>query len=175
MRLPIVISGLFSDISLYLHALTAEEYARPLDMLSRASIGKHTRHSLECFQCLFQQAPRGEVNYDERARDHALESDPAYALSVLKGLSAQVGGVELHHPLELKGDLQTDANGQGERIQTTYGRELVYNIEHCIHHLAIIRIALHLIRSELELPASFGVAPSTLTYWEQNHQASQAS
>ena len=43
-------------------------------------------------------------------------------------------------------------------------RELHYNVEQCIHHLALIKVALKIIRPDIELSESFGVAPSTIQH-----------
>ena len=52
------------------------------------------------------------------------------------------------------------------RINTNYFREIIYNLEHCIHHQALIRVAIEEC-TDLQLPESFGVAPSTLLYRER--------
>ena len=38
-----------------LHQLSNEEYSKPCPQLSNASIGEHTRHIIELFQCLENQ------------------------------------------------------------------------------------------------------------------------
>ncbi|MDX1476670.1 MAG: hypothetical protein R3301_03155 [Saprospiraceae bacterium] len=49
-------------------------------------------------------------------------------------------------------------------MDSSLERELIYNIEHTIHHLAIIKIGLAIIAPDIPLPAHFGVAPSTVKY-----------
>ncbi|MDH3651116.1 MAG: hypothetical protein OEQ53_15620, partial [Saprospiraceae bacterium] len=49
-------------------------------------------------------------------------------------------------------------------VPSNVARELLYNLEHLIHHLAIIRIAMREVEPDVELGAHFGVAPSTLLY-----------
>ena len=39
----------------------------------------------------------------------------------------------------------------------------MYNLEHAIHHHALIKVGLK-IMTKIELPESFGVAPSTIQY-----------
>ena len=41
----------------------------------------HTRHIIEFYQCLIEQASEGQINYDSRKRDVRIESDPAFAKS----------------------------------------------------------------------------------------------
>jgi hypothetical protein len=43
-------------------------------------------------------------------------------------------------------------------------RELVYNIEHVVHHMALVKIGLKELLPDLDLPDDFGVAVSTIRY-----------
>ncbi|MGY8901828.1 MAG: hypothetical protein ACKVI1_04480, partial [Flavobacteriales bacterium] len=51
-------------------------------------------------------------------------------------------------------------------IDTTVERELVYCMDHAIHHLAIIKISLIESGVDLKMEADLGVASSTLRYRE---------
>jgi len=114
-----------------------------------------------------EQAPAGVIDYDARVRNHAIEQDPQYARAVMHSLQQRMARLDVELPLRLKADFGQTSTGPQSLVFTTYGRELVYNIEHTIHHLAMVRIGIKHLRPDLSLPKSFGVAPSTLTYWEQ--------
>ena len=58
-------------------------------------------------------------------------------------------------------------NSVVHRVESTLDRELIYNIEHAIHHMAMIKIGLKVLAPELHLPENFGVAPSTIRYRHQ--------
>jgi hypothetical protein len=51
-------------------------------------------------------------------------------------------------------------------IATNYSRELVYNIEHAVHHMALIKIGVREAASYIDLPSDFGIAASTIRYKE---------
>ena len=49
-------------------------------------------------------------------------------------------------------------------VRTTYFREIVYNTEHAIHHLALIRVALREMKLDI-VGDEFGMAYSTIKYF----------
>jgi hypothetical protein len=51
-------------------------------------------------------------------------------------------------------------------IETNFLRELVYNIEHAVHHMAIIKIGVREVAPQIVLPHDFGIAASTIRYQE---------
>jgi len=55
-------------------------------------------------------------------------------------------------------------NNESFKIKTSLDRELVYNIEHAIHHMAIIRIAIENEFDSVSIDKHFGVAYSTIRF-----------
>ncbi|CAN0490192.1 unnamed protein product [Phaeothamnion confervicola] len=51
-------------------------------------------------------------------------------------------------------------------IETNYLRELVYNIEHAVHHMAIMKIGIREAAPYVKLTPDFGIAASTIRYQE---------
>lgn len=140
--------------------LTAEEYCRPCEGLSNATIGEHTRHIIEMFQCLQNQYESGIVNYDIRKRDFKIQTDTTFANSCINSILNN-----LEKP-DKSLQLQQIIEGQKLLIETNYHRELLYNLEHCIHHQALIKVAV--IQSDsIRVDKNFGVAPSTIEYRKQ--------
>lgn len=131
-------------------------YTSPVHSLSLATIGQHTRHIIELYQCLLEQYNTGIINYDKRKRDKQIETDVHSAVAALKNISAS-----LDKPDKLL-SLQTGPGMDSLKIHTTYFREVLYNLEHCIHHQALIKVGL--IELNKTVGEHFGVAPSTLQY-----------
>jgi hypothetical protein len=60
----------------------------------------------------------------------------------------------------------TKSDEDSVKIKSSLERELAYNIEHAIHHMAIIKIALKTLFPKVKLADNFGVAYSTVRYQE---------
>lgn len=140
----------------------ASFFNNKLPALGAASVGMHVRHILEFYLCLQEGIPEGGVNYDTRKRDVTIETDPEVARNkvaeIREFISACTGNVDLN----LRSDETITASRGQLEIGSNLFRELLYTLEHTIHHMAIIRIALRLTGKEALADPSFGVAPSTL-------------
>lgn len=141
------------------------DYESPVEALSGSSIGGHVRHIAEFYECLIKGYETGLVNYDARRRNMRLETDADYAVDILIAISATLNTVQNDRMLMLSMDLSS--NGNPVVIDTTFYRELAYNIEHAIHHMAIIRIAVQAVYPGVIIPEHFGVAYSTLKFKQQ--------
>jgi len=157
------IQDVFVQLSESLHQLRDEEYSQPSKILFNASIGQHTRHIIELFLCLEKGYESGMVNYEKRKRDHRIESDRSFAIRLLK---------EIYHRLDRPNiDMVLEADDYEEEmttvaIPTNYYREIAYNLEHTIHHMALIRVGINEV-SCITLPDQFGVAYSTIKFRQQ--------
>ncbi len=136
-------------------------YAQPLPVLSGSSLGGHVRHITEFYQCLFNGITSGVVDYDARKRNPLLETDNRFATQTLEGIISYIQEVQEDQALQLKATYYAE---KALLVPTTLYRELIYNLEHCIHHLATIRIGVSTLTNPYSIPQNFGVAPSTIQY-----------
>lgn len=143
-----------------LEQLSDTDYTFPCPELSGATIGEHTRHIIEMYQCLQKQYYTGVVNYDLRARNKQIQTDSLFAITQIEEVKANL---DLENkPLVL----QQVIDGQAITIESNYIRELLYNLEHCIHHQALIKVGL-LHCQAIAIDDNFGVARSTIEYRKQ--------
>ncbi len=159
MLLPSIHNSLNELIDL-LDQLSDSEYSKPCSELSNASIGEHTRHIIEMFLCLENQYLSGIVNYDKRERNIQIQTNTEFAIKTMDIIKINLD------KSDKKIELQQIIDGEEIRIESNYYRELLYNLEHCIHHQALIKVAI-LQYDSLNINSNFGVARSTIEYRNQ--------
>lgn len=153
-----------------LRGLPLGYYHEPLEPLHEHSVGQHTRHLVEFYECLLEGYQQGRVNYDARQRNIRLETDKAYAIQTVENIVAQLSTIAPSAtPLHLE---QAFGSEHPVAFATSLDRELAYMVEHSIHHMAIIKIGLNQSHPEVPIPAHFGVAHSTIQY--RHHQQTSA-
>ena len=160
MHLQQAIGNVFVQLSNSLEELTPEQYRQPSQVLYNASIGQHVRHIVELFLCLNQGYETGIVNYEKRKRDYRLETDKVFAAEILDTIYATLMKQDKKLFLEAGYDEHTE---DVLTIESNYYREVVYNLEHTVHHMALIRVGISEV-SALQLPDGYGVASSTIKY-----------
>ncbi|MDX5321092.1 MAG: hypothetical protein LPK45_08295 [Bacteroidota bacterium] len=155
-----------AQLSFFIYQLNPKAYAEPLSCLGGNSIGKHCRHILEIFDNLAKGLSKGQVDYETRERNVIYETDPIAFIEKLTDLIQELCTRDfsssitvIHQPFP---NLLEE-----ETFSTTLGRELLYNLEHMIHHMAIIRLGAESANLGSIIPSEFGVAFSTLRFQEQ--------
>ena len=143
-----------------LSQLSNEDYSKPCHALSNSSIGEHTRHVIEMFQCLENQYDFGIVNYDKRNRNQRIQTETEFAMQSVRLILNQMDKPNKNIKL------QQFIDGEELLIESNYYRELLYNLEHCIHHQALIKVAIIQLDT-ISINANFGVARSTIEYRKQ--------
>ena len=153
-------SQICTQLSSLLKQLTDEQYEHTLEVFSGASIGQHTRHIIEFYQCLLAQKDKNYVCYDERKRDIRLETSVEFSVDVLTSIANEINMLKEDKTLTLKGELAGEMN----EFPSSLSRELLYALEHAVHHMAIIKIGILLNVPSVKIPTDFGVAESTIRY-----------
>lgn len=157
------IQHVFVQLSETLNQLSKEEYVQPSQILLNATIGQHVRHIIELFQCLENGYHTGVVNYEKRKRDYAIETNKVLAVELLKETYRHIEKPNKEIILEADDYCDTEKTVS---IPSNYYREIAYNLEHTIHHMALIRVGVNEV-SSVTLPVEFGVAYSTIKYRQQ--------
>jgi hypothetical protein len=160
MQLHTSIQHVFVQLSGSLEQLTNEQYAYKSRILSNATIGQHVRHIIEMFICLEDGYDSGIVNYEKRKRDYTIETRKEVATALLKHIYDNLE--KENKSLVMEAAYNEDSN-ELITIETNYHREIAYNLEHTIHHMALIKVGIREV-SDIAIPEGFGVASSTIKY-----------
>jgi len=140
-----------------------EDYSKPLEIFNGATIGQHVRHTLEFFICLFDARNDGIINYDKRNRDEVIETDKKFACAIISSIMEFLNKSEDDFLVEFEADYSFSGNSN-LKMPSSFYRELSYNIEHAIHHMALLKIGVQSSLQYIKLPDHFGVASSTVRY-----------
>jgi len=154
------VQNVFGQLSASLQQLRPDQYTQPCVHLFNATIGQHVRHIIELFQCLENGYEAGTVNYEKRKRDVVIESDMDTAINLLHHIQSGIDRPNKSLTLETCYD---EGSADMISIESNYHREVAYNLEHTIHHMALIRVGLNEMGS-IDVPANYGVASSTTKY-----------
>ena len=147
------------EIRVLIKRLPKKLYSKKLDILNGASVGQHLRHIIEFYLCIIKGLKDGKVSYDRRERDVLIEDHGFYAISALdkiirflkltNGDRALVLTANYNHSLE-----------ETSYLHTSLFRELAYALDHAVHHMAIVKIAL--LEEDFAVDDNLGVASSTI-------------
>ena len=155
-----VSQNILSQLSEVLSNLTTENYTMPLEIFSGASIGQHTRHILEFYMCLISNSEADVINYDLRKRDTNLEQNLEFCISTIDQIKCDLDNLTSERELSL----EAMQGGTNVSVKTTFNREVLYAVEHTVHHMAIIKMGVLLNYPKIKIPENFGVAESTIRY-----------
>ncbi|MCB0374777.1 MAG: hypothetical protein KDD04_02550 [Sinomicrobium sp.] len=156
------ITANFQQLKDILYQLSDEQLSRKLPVLNYSTIGMHIRHIIEFYCCLMESRTTGRVDYDSRKRDIELETRSRKCIAVLDDILDFIATNSQDFPINLKADYSLKKEDP-IILSTTFYRELLYNIEHTVHHMAIIKIGIgELNDAAIRIDENFGVAVSTI-------------
>ena len=149
-----------------LESIDDEQYtAQPVSTYG-GSIGGHVRHCLDHVQALLRGIPEGVIDYDDRQRGTAIESDAEAAIEAIGDLCTELDRLrpaDADHVVDTKSLLA--AGDPPVRCASSVGRELAFVLSHTIHHGAMIG---GMIKAQGgTVPEHFGYAPSTIAHLQQ--------
>ena len=163
MKINEIAIDVLTQLNGVIEQLDDDQYTAASMLLGNSTIGKHVRHTIEFFTCAMDSREYGLIDYDLRKRDMQIEASRIDALRLIDTVIDQLNEVDQNQVLELQCQYGENEAMQ-VRLPTNFLRELVYNIEHAVHHMALIRVGIKEQRIDIDLPDSFGVASSTLRH-----------
>lgn len=145
---------------------TLNVYTETSDDL-HASIGQHVRHILDHYHAVKTGVACGCINYNLRNRNSPVEHCPQTALSMIGELQSWLGSCDFaDEAIPVISEICLNRT-ESEQLPSNIQRELLYLINHSIHHMAYS--ALLAKQMNIPIPKNIGMAPGTLTYM-RTHQ-----
>lgn len=132
-----------------------------LPLIFGASVGQHVRHIIEFYICLLKKEDEKHVCYDKRERNILLETDKDFINMSIDKIVDQLNEIKTDREMVLEIAF-SEESAHYESYPTSLYRELAYCLEHTIHHLATIKIAVTNLIPSYTLPENFGVAYATI-------------
>lgn len=171
MELQIALRNVFGQLTEVIEQLDDEEFICPVSSLNGATMGQHIRHTLEFFVCLKDGYNSGFVNYDKREHAREIEESKSKTLDLINSLQLFLDDMPSDKNFILEASYDPESNS-AQQVTTSFYRELVYNVEHAIHHMALVKVGLRELCPHIEIPSGFGIAVSTIKY-RQSQQSGE--
>ena len=127
-------------------------------------VGPHLRHVIEHFESWLGAVGSPHIDYDRRARDAALERNPARARERLHSIQQRLAHwptLQLATPLGVRASIGM-AGESSCTADSSFGRELLFVASHAVHHFALLK--LHCRQHGISIGADFGKAPATVAH-----------
>jgi len=123
------------------------------------AIGAHVRHVLDHVKVLVERPVLRCLTYDHRERDTAIEQDRRRGIEALRDAGEAVRVMEQPEDEPLVLEALVEHGQPPVAVVTSLAREVVFALQHTIHHQAIIALLLH--HDGVATPSRFGYAPAT--------------
>lgn len=152
-------------------AITSDaQYSRKPVGVIPSSLGGHVRHCLDHFEALCTGAITGVIDYDDRQRGTAVETDRIAALSAIQRIHLQIEALD-ESILTRTVRVPSIIAGDGTSIETrsSLGRELAFVLSHTVHHNALVAAICRTLG--IPIPDRFGYAPATIAHLNESECA----
>ncbi len=161
---PLMLNALIEELdrgSMLLLELSDHIYSAEKN--GTGSVGGHFRHNLDFVNGFLNGIETGRIDYNKRERDTRVETDRLYAVS---RFADAIGRLRCMSPDSMSSVVEVASElNSSIRHGSSVSRELEFIHSHTVHHHALI--AEKLAGFGIRIGSDFGVAPSTLEYWQR--------
>ena len=103
------------------------------------------------------------INYESRQRNREIEANKMYAVEQMNVLKKHLEVFDLTEAVKVE-----SKDTLKSQIDSSFERELLYCLDHAIHHQALIKIGLKELDLDHLIAPEFGIAYSTLRHRQNN-------
>ncbi len=136
------------------------------ELYQSKGVGRHVRHIVDHFLALHNGLELKVVDYNQRNRESPIEVDYQLAHEKIQFLMNWLDTLELNQQrLEVYSEIDCFQTVT-QSFESCLERELLYLINHTIHHMAYVKLVARV--SGVFLPEHIGIAPSTATFLRES-------
>lgn len=148
-------------------ALTESVYSRKAKAHLQP-IGTHVRHIVDHYRVFQQGLADGVIDYNQRNRETPIERDPKVAMSALEELYEWFQRAPLDNKSVIVISEISISHSESTTIESCVDRELIYLINHTLHHVAYANLLAASLG--IEMQPHLGVAPATASYLREQEE-----
>lgn len=151
------------ELQQLLQGMEQEQYTKKLAVFSGSSLGQHVRHILEFYACIFDGIVEHKINYDNRKRELKIENNLSFSLGYIEKINAHLSEITT----DVRVVVETNCSYMEDDAiiaSSSLYRELLYCMEHSIHHQALLKIGLQELCLTHLIDENFGIAPATIRH-----------
>ncbi len=156
------------QVQLIIAVIDEIQAERSEEIFAHSGIGRHIRHITDHFLALEKGLSRKEVDYNQRNRHALIETDINVAKATLNHLQNWLQKLAHENKRFMIVSEISCEKEASIKIASDLQRELLYLINHTIHHAAYIKLMVE--KYNILLPDEIGIAPGTATYYRQEAQ-----
>ena len=145
-----------------LKKITNQDYSNPIKHLNNSTIGQHSRHIIEFYLCYLKGLEDNHINFDSRERSMKLEANKAFCIETINTIIEKLSSKLNNQSAIIFEYNYTIENSQSAEMVSNTLRELLFCLDHSIHHQALIKVALIELGKEKIMDDNFGMAYSTI-------------
>ncbi|MBL6664316.1 MAG: hypothetical protein ISQ34_00550 [Rickettsiales bacterium] len=127
-----------------------------------SSLGAHVRHVLDRANCVVEGFEFGEIDYDNRRRQSALETNPELCVQEFDRIFWLIKEFDGDVKNEVEVSETANEDGMKVRLKSSFEREFWDIVLHGVHHLATIKFILE--KNGVVVDKDFGKNMSTVIY-----------
>ena len=147
--------------------VVAQKASNPTaNVYADSGVGRHVRHVADHFRAFESGIVTGTIDYNERRRESELEQCANLGLAEIQEIRENLKFVQASfQTVSVESEISC-IQRDSRLCESTFDRELMYLINHTIHHVAYASLLLQ--QFGLTPDASLGYAPATATFLRQN-------
>lgn len=152
---------IIKELITVIEQFSCEDYKKKLSILNNSSIGMHARHILDFYNCLLNSNHSNYICYDERKREVIFEIEPLSLIIEFEKIIIKLSKITSDYNLIINNTA---------KVNSTLLRELLYVMDHSIHHMALIKVGINVNFPQIHLNENFGISSSTIKFTNKKNR-----